>query len=173
MRVAVISDLHANLHALDAVLEDVTTEEPDAIWCLGDLVGYGPRPNECCAAIRERAELCLIGNHDLLALGETVLEDDFNADAAAAGRWTRSVLTAESTSFLETLEPQAQRQDIELFHASPRERLRSPPSRPPPRRSFSSATATCRWRSSSTRTGSQVGSRRRELRPILQVDAGS
>jgi diadenosine tetraphosphatase ApaH/serine/threonine PP2A family protein phosphatase len=121
MRVAVISDLHANLHALDAVLEDVTTEEPDAIWCLGDLVGYGPRPNECCAAIRERAELCLIGNHDLLALGETVLEDDFNPDAAAAGRWTRSVLTAESTSFLETLEPQAQRQDIELFHASPRD----------------------------------------------------
>ena len=69
MRVAVISDVHGNLHALDAVLTDVDAKRVDAIWCLGDTVGYGPRPNECCAEIARRTTLCLAGNHDLVVRG--------------------------------------------------------------------------------------------------------
>jgi diadenosine tetraphosphatase ApaH/serine/threonine PP2A family protein phosphatase len=121
VRVAVISDIHGNLHALVTVLEEVESERPDLLWCLGDLVGYGPRPNECCELVRERADLCLLGNHDLLALGQTVLEADFNPDAAAAGVWTRDVLSVEARRFLEGLEPEAEARGAQLFHASPRD----------------------------------------------------
>ena len=72
MRVAVVSDIHANLAALEAVLAAVDTSAPDEIWCLGDLVGYGARPNECCALVRERATVCLAGNHDLAVRGTIV-----------------------------------------------------------------------------------------------------
>ena len=86
-RVAVISDVHANWHALEAVLEAIDAEQPDELWCLGDLVGYGPRPNPCCAAVAERAALCLAGNHDLGVLGTLDLEEFTpEAAAAAAGR---------------------------------------------------------------------------------------
>ena len=68
MRVAVISDIHGNAHALQAVLRAIAEEEPDAVWCLGDTVGYGARPNECCSIVRDAADVCLAGNHDLLAL---------------------------------------------------------------------------------------------------------
>ena len=121
MRVAVISDVHGNLHALEAVLSQIERERPDAVWCLGDLVGYGPRPNECCDLVRARTDLCLVGNHDLLALGKTVLEDDFNPDAAEAGRWTRDVLGTSTRHFLDRLEPAARTDGAELFHASPRD----------------------------------------------------
>ena len=121
MRVAVISDIHGNLHALEAVLAEIAREQPDALWCLGDHVGYGPRPNECCESVRARADLSLAGNHDLLALGKTVLEYDFNPDAADAGRWTRSVLDTESIRYLDGLEPSARTAEAELFHASPRD----------------------------------------------------
>jgi diadenosine tetraphosphatase ApaH/serine/threonine PP2A family protein phosphatase len=121
MRVAVISDIHANLHALDSVLAEIDSEEVGAVWCLGDLVGYGPRPNECCDGVRERADLCLVGNHDLLALNKSVVESDFNPDAAAAGHWTRTVREEGSRRFLDGLEPQARTEGTELFHASPRD----------------------------------------------------
>ncbi|MGB2953173.1 MAG: metallophosphoesterase family protein [Gaiellaceae bacterium] len=120
-RVAVISDVHGNWHALEAVLASLDADAPDEVWCLGDLVGYGPEPNRCCEAVAARARICLIGNHDLLALGKTVLEDEFNPDAAAAARWTRAVLSDESRSFLEGLEPQARADGAELYHASPRD----------------------------------------------------
>src|SRR5439155_5625582 len=121
MRVAVVSDIHGNIHALEAVLQALPDEQTGELWCLGDLVGYGPRPNECCAAIAERASVCLVGNHDLLALGHDVLEGEFNADAAEAGRWTRSALTDESQTFLESLPSQAEAAGAELFHGSPRD----------------------------------------------------
>jgi len=73
VRVAVISDIHANYHALAAVLSQVTDEGPDEIWCLGDVVGYGPEPNRCCEIVRERADLCLAGNHDLAVIGSLPL----------------------------------------------------------------------------------------------------
>ena len=120
MRVAVVSDIHGNLHALKAVLRSVDAEKPDAIWCLGDLVGYGPRPNRCCALVAERADVCLIGNHDLGVLGRIDLED-FSPDAAAAARWTMEVLEDEPRRYLESLAPQAVLEPAELYHASPRD----------------------------------------------------
>ena len=93
-RIAVISDIHANLHALEAVLAAIDSESPDELWCLGDLVGYGPRPNPCCAMVQEHAAVCLAGNHDLGVLGELELEE-FAPDAVASARWTRKVLEDE------------------------------------------------------------------------------
>jgi diadenosine tetraphosphatase ApaH/serine/threonine PP2A family protein phosphatase len=119
-RVAVISDVHANWHALEAVLEEIEREEPDELWCLGDLVGYGPRPNPCCAAVERRALFCLSGNHDLGVLGEIDLEE-FTGDAVVAARWTRGVLAEGSRSFLQSLRPQGALDGVELFHASPRD----------------------------------------------------
>jgi diadenosine tetraphosphatase ApaH/serine/threonine PP2A family protein phosphatase len=119
-RVAVISDVHANLHALEAVLQEVEQEEPDELWCLGDLVGYGPRPNPCCAAVQERAVLCLAGNHDLGVLGNIDLAE-FADDAVAAARWTRDVLKDDARAYLSALRPTARRDGVELFHASPRD----------------------------------------------------
>src|ERR1041385_8673177 len=104
MRVAVISDIHANYHALEAVLEAIDLESPDEIWCLGDLVGYGPRPNRCCRAVAARASVCLGGNHDLGALGRLSLEM-FSPDAAAACRWTREVLEPEACESMAGLRP--------------------------------------------------------------------
>jgi diadenosine tetraphosphatase ApaH/serine/threonine PP2A family protein phosphatase len=122
VRLAVISDVHGNLYALEAVLAEIDKDPPDEIWCLGDTVGYGPHPNECCAVVRERCSRCLVGNHDLLALGaEGVDLEDFNPDAAAASVWTREHLTAESRAFLSSLEPKAAVDGFELFHGSPRD----------------------------------------------------
>ena len=120
MRIAVISDIHANLHALETVLAEVDRESIDELWCLGDVVGYGPKPNECCDLIRGRAAISLCGNHDLAALG--VLDvDEFSGDAAAAARWTTGVLGAEQRTWLASLAPLARRDEAELFHASPRD----------------------------------------------------
>lgn len=120
MRVGVISDIHGNLHALEAVLVALEDEALDAVWCLGDVVGYGPRPNPCCALVRQRADVSLIGNHDLGALGRIDL-DDFSSDAAFSARWTAGVLTDESRRYLEWLHPTGADSGVELFHASPRD----------------------------------------------------
>jgi predicted phosphodiesterase len=122
MRVAVISDIHGNFHALEAVLAELEREQPDALWCLGDIVGYGPRPNRCCAAVAVRADRCLAGNHDLGVLGDLSLEE-FSPDAAESARWTREVLEPQAREFLNGNDP-AERSDeprAELFHASPRD----------------------------------------------------
>src|SRR3954452_10170651 len=102
MRVAVVSDIHSNLHALEAVLADIDREAPDELWCLGDVVGYGARPNECCDLVRERADLVLCGNHDLAVLG-TLDIADFSGDAATAARWTTTVLGEEQRTWLASL----------------------------------------------------------------------
>jgi diadenosine tetraphosphatase ApaH/serine/threonine PP2A family protein phosphatase len=119
VRVAVISDVHANLYALEAVLREIDRESPDEIWCLGDTVGYGPHPNECCDLVRDRADVCLVGNHDLAVLGGVEVAD-FNYEAAAAANWTREALEPRSRDFLASLEPAATAEGAELFHASPR-----------------------------------------------------
>ena len=122
MRVAVISDIHGNLHALDAVLAALEDDSPDAVWCLGDLVGYGPRPNPCCTKVADCAAVCLAGNHDLGVLGTLPL-DEFSSDAAAAARWTQEVLDDDARTYLEGLSPEAAMPDAgaELYHASPRD----------------------------------------------------
>ncbi|HWE82997.1 MAG TPA: metallophosphoesterase family protein [Gaiellaceae bacterium] len=118
MRVAVLSDIHGNYHALEAVLAEVLSEAPDEVWCLGDVVGYGPEPNLCCDAVSEHAQLCLAGNHDLAVIGALPV-DDFNGDAAAAVRWTQTVLSPEARSFLAPLAPAGTRNGAALFHGSP------------------------------------------------------
>jgi diadenosine tetraphosphatase ApaH/serine/threonine PP2A family protein phosphatase len=120
MRVAVISDVHANYHALEAVLKEIDAARVDAVWCLGDTVGYGPRPNECCDLVRDRAGHCLVGNHDLVVLGELTV-NEFNDEAAAAAIWTAEVLTPESRAFLASLKPFGKVEGVDLFHASARD----------------------------------------------------
>jgi predicted phosphodiesterase len=122
MRVAVISDIHGNLHALEATIAALEDSQPDAVWCLGDLVGYGPRPNECCAHVAALADVCLIGNHDLGVLDQISLEE-FSHEAAASARWTQEVLDDEARSYLSGLSPGVELGDAgaELYHASPRD----------------------------------------------------
>ena len=120
MRVAVVSDIHSNLHALEAVLAAIDAEAPDELWCLGDLVGYGPRPNECCAAITERADVCLAGNHDLGVLG-TIDLVEFGGEAGIAARWTRDLLDPDAHALLERLEPEGRAHGVALYHGSARD----------------------------------------------------
>ena len=118
MQVALISDVHGNLPALETVLAAVS-ERCDEIWCLGDTVGYGARPNECVALVRARCALVLAGNHDLAAIG-AVDPALFTHDAGRAIRWTREVLEPGAEAWLRTLEPRLHRGRILLAHGSPR-----------------------------------------------------
>jgi diadenosine tetraphosphatase ApaH/serine/threonine PP2A family protein phosphatase len=120
VRIAVISDIHGNWHAFEAVLADIERERLDEVWCLGDIVGYGPQPNRCVEAARERSHICLIGNHDLAAIGRVAL-DDFSPDAAVSAAWTAENLDEGARTFLEQLEPKGERGGAELFHGSPRD----------------------------------------------------
>jgi diadenosine tetraphosphatase ApaH/serine/threonine PP2A family protein phosphatase len=120
MRVAVVSDIHSNLVALEAVLAAIDEEPPDELWCLGDLVGYGPRPNECTRIIQERARVCLCGNHDLAVRGTLDLWE-FSGDAGTAARWTRTVLSDEALAFLYSLKPAGKADGVALFHGSARD----------------------------------------------------
>jgi predicted phosphodiesterase len=120
MRVAVVSDIHSNLHALEAVLAAIEAEAPDELWCLGDLVGYGPRPNECCATIAERATVCLAGNHDLAVRGTIELEE-FGGEAAVAAKWTREVLEPQAQELLDRLDPVGAAHGVALYHGSGRD----------------------------------------------------
>jgi predicted phosphodiesterase len=126
-RVLVISDIHANQAALESVLA-AAAGRYDTVWCLGDLVGYGPRPNECIEIVRERAALCVMGNHDWAVLGRPGINvDDFNPQARQAVLWTRDELTPTNRRYLESLAdmpiqpPGTQQQSILVTHASPRE----------------------------------------------------
>jgi diadenosine tetraphosphatase ApaH/serine/threonine PP2A family protein phosphatase len=120
MRVAVVSDIHSNLHALEAVLTAIDEEAPEELWCLGDLVGYGARPNECCAALAERADVCLAGNHDLAVRGSIDLEE-FQGDAGRAATWTREVLEPQWEELLDRLEPEGSAHGVALYHGSARD----------------------------------------------------
>ncbi len=118
MKVAVLSDVHANLHALNAVLAEIDVEKPDEIWCLGDVVGYGPQPNRCCFLVAQRTAVCLSGNHDL-AVVEKLDIDDFNGDAAEAVRWTQRALDEHTRTYLEGLTPFSKHEGVALYHGSP------------------------------------------------------
>jgi predicted phosphodiesterase len=119
VRVLVLSDIHANLTALEAVLQDAGAF--DAVWCLGDLVGYGPDPNECIERVRALPNLlCLIGNHDQAALGEIPLSR-FNSDARTAAAWTQEVLREDSIAYLRALPSKVVFESFTLAHGSPRQ----------------------------------------------------
>jgi diadenosine tetraphosphatase ApaH/serine/threonine PP2A family protein phosphatase len=120
LRLAVISDIHSNLPALEAVLGAVDGSEAEEIWCLGDLVGYGADPDACTALVRERCAVCLVGNHDLAVLGALDVSA-FSETAKAAVEWTREVAEREALEFLGGLLPALSHQGFGLFHASPRD----------------------------------------------------
>lgn len=114
----IISDIHANLVALETVLADASPF--DMVWCMGDLVGYGPNPNECVERIQDFPHVCLAGNHDWAALGKLDLRS-FNPDARTANLWTRSQLTPDVREYLNGLPTHLEQDDFYLAHASPRE----------------------------------------------------
>ena len=118
MRYLVISDIHSNLAALDAVIADAGSF--DRVWCLGDLTGYGPEPNECLERLRQFPLTSLAGNHDWAVLGRLDL-DEFNRDARAACLWTRQRLTPENREFLASLPVMVEECGFTLVHASPSE----------------------------------------------------
>jgi predicted phosphodiesterase len=120
MRLAILSDIHANLPALEAVLADVEGTGVAELWCLGDVVGYGAQPDECASLVAERCALCLVGNHDLAVLGELDISS-FSPAAAAAVRWTQQTATSETVDFLHGLDPADETRDVALYHASPRD----------------------------------------------------
>jgi predicted phosphodiesterase len=117
VRTLVISDIHANLTALEAVLSDAGPI--DAAWCLGDLVGYGPDPNECIARIRGLPNLqCIMGNHDAAAVG-LIEVDAFNPEARKTVLWTQERLTEANKDYLLNLPERIDLEYITLVHGSP------------------------------------------------------
>ena len=121
MNVVILSDVHANLPALQAVLEDVAHTAPGApIWHCGDVVGYGASPNEVITELQRVGATGVMGNHDLAALGGDVIEA-FNEGARAAALWTRDVLTAESRSWLRALPKVLEMGSATIVHASLRD----------------------------------------------------
>jgi predicted phosphodiesterase len=120
LRIAVLSDIHSNLPALEAVLEAVEKAGVDQLWCLGDLVGYGADPDACTTLIRERSQVCLVGNHDLAVLGELDVSS-FSETAKAAVEWTQAEAGEETLGFLRELGPALDHDGLGLFHASPRD----------------------------------------------------
>jgi diadenosine tetraphosphatase ApaH/serine/threonine PP2A family protein phosphatase len=120
LRVAAITDIHANLPALEAVVEAIDAAGVDEIWCLGDMVGYGADPDACADLIRERCAVCLVGNHDLAVIGALDVSA-FSEAAATAVAWTRERAAARTLELLRELEPSSRREGIALSHASPRD----------------------------------------------------
>jgi diadenosine tetraphosphatase ApaH/serine/threonine PP2A family protein phosphatase len=116
VRYAVLSDIHGNLEALDAVLGRLASE--DRLLCLGDVVGYGPQPNECVAAIRARAEVCILGNHDVAAIDGYGLKY-FNPDARTAIAYTQGILSQDNAAWLDGLAYEHRAPDFLLVHGAP------------------------------------------------------
>ncbi|MGZ3617057.1 MAG: metallophosphoesterase family protein [Ktedonobacteraceae bacterium] len=122
MRYAIFSDIHANLEALEAVLakiDELAQAKPiEQVWFLGDLVGYGPDPNECILKLRERTDVIIAGNHDWAAVGKIDLED-FSAAARISAEWTAGQLTEEHRTFLTNLPERLEIDECTLVHGSP------------------------------------------------------
>jgi diadenosine tetraphosphatase ApaH/serine/threonine PP2A family protein phosphatase len=117
MRTLIISDIHANLTALQIVLEDAAPF--DRVWCLGDTVGYGPDPNECINLVKGLPGLlCVKGNHDAAIIGDISIRA-FNYEARASLEWLDTVITPENRRWLASLEEQLVLEDVTLVHGSP------------------------------------------------------
>ncbi len=121
MRYAILADIHANLAAFTAVLEDIAHRgEVEELWCLGDIVGYGPDPSQCLELLRQHRHISICGNHDLAAIGKADIRR-FNPDAAFAARWTAEQLSQEHINYLEGLPRVIEKDNFTLVHGSPRE----------------------------------------------------
>jgi predicted phosphodiesterase len=121
MRYAFIADIHSNLAALQAILEDIRMKGGvDEIWCLGDIVGYGPQPRECLELIKKHCTVCIMGNHDLGAIGKLDL-GFFNPAAAEACQWTMNQLNPVDVHYLADLPLKLGKGDFTLVHGSPSE----------------------------------------------------
>ncbi|MEX0785003.1 MAG: metallophosphoesterase family protein [Dehalococcoidia bacterium] len=118
LRIAIVSDIHANLAAFQAVLRHAgASGSLDALWCAGDTVGYGPQPNECVALLREHEHRAVAGNHDLAACGKMGTEE-FNHAAAEAAQWTAKQLSEETRTYLQEMELVVADGDFTLVHGS-------------------------------------------------------
>lgn len=120
MKVAITSDIHANRHALEAVMDAVVSAGAAEMWCLGDVVGYGADPDACVELMREHAAVCLAGNHDLAVIGQLPLSE-FSRGASLAAQWTMEVMEPSNLCFLEGLSTSSEQEAIGLYHASPRD----------------------------------------------------
>jgi len=118
MLIAIISDIHGNLPALEEVIKRIDEIKAEAVYCLGDTVGYGPFPNECVEIVQQRCAVTLKGNHDSGLTGETSL-DDFNAYGLSAIQWTGTVITRMNLAFLRALPFTSEQHGVMLAHASP------------------------------------------------------
>jgi diadenosine tetraphosphatase ApaH/serine/threonine PP2A family protein phosphatase len=118
MRILILSDIHANLAAFQAVLNDATGQW-DSIWFLGDLVGYGPNPNECVDLLCEYEHLGLAGNHDWAVLHKLEPEE-FNPEARQAIKWTSRTLGPQAVAYLDSLPASTEQAPFTLAHGSPR-----------------------------------------------------
>jgi len=117
VRYLVLSDIHSNLAAFEAVLADAGPF--DQIWCLGDVIGYGPQPNECIERLKSLPHICVAGNHDWAAIGMLDVSA-FNPDALRACLWTREQLTADNWQFIENLPERLVEGRFTIIHGSPR-----------------------------------------------------
>jgi predicted phosphodiesterase len=120
VKIAVVSDIHGNRQAFDAVLDAIEASSCEEMWCLGDLVGYGADPDACVELAQRHAAVCLAGNHDLGVRGDLPLEE-FSKGAALAARWTQETISASTRAYLARLEPQNLDEAVGLYHASPRD----------------------------------------------------
>ena len=121
MRYAIIADIHANLAAFMAVLVDIERKgNVEEVWCLGDIVGYGPDPHECIELLRQLNHIGVVGNHDLAAVGN-IDTYEFNPDAVAAVQWTARQLTPRDIAYIRSLPLVSEKDDFTLVHGSPRE----------------------------------------------------
>jgi|TARA_B100000315_G_scaffold248049_1_gene277493 predicted phosphodiesterase len=121
MRYALLADIHANLVAFTAVLADIERRGGvEEVWCLGDIVGYGPDPSQCIELLRQRNHISVSGNHDLAAIGK-LDTTNFNLDAACSCRWTARQLNPEDIGYLKSLPSVIEEGDFTLVHGSPRE----------------------------------------------------
>jgi predicted phosphodiesterase len=120
VRIAIVSDIHGNRQAFEAVLDQIEESDCEEMWCLGDLVGYGADPDACVELARRHAAVCLAGNHDLGVIGTLPLEQ-FSRGAALAARWTDETIADETRKYLEQLEPSNEEEAVGLYHASPRD----------------------------------------------------
>lgn len=113
-----LSDVHANLTALDAVLAAIPSV--DEVWHLGDVVGYGPDPDAVVSRLRDLGARGVRGNHDAAALGGPEIES-FNVDARRAMEWTLTVIRDDTRAWLATLPERLEREEVSLVHGSPRD----------------------------------------------------